>query len=116
MAQDKRIKAELKALENQYGQIDEMHKPNAERLIQRVAYLKVALDDLEDDLLVNGWTEKFQQSTSVKPYDRRRPNADLYLNLNAQYTKIIRQLDAMLPKSEAVRKDDELLDFLGGGA
>ena len=70
------------------------------------------LEDLEKDLDENGWTEPFQQSTSIEPYDRKRPNADLYISLSAQYTRTMKQLDSMLPKGIGSATDDELIDFL----
>lgn len=113
--QEAKINDEYTELMSQYEDINERHRTNAERLSRRAAYLKVNIECLEDDLITNGWTEPFQQSLNVKPYDRRRPNADIYTSLVTQYTRIIKQLDGMLPKGETVAKDDELMDFLGGG-
>lgn len=104
---------EVSALKKQYKLIDVAHKVNAERLIQRAAYQKATLEDLEKDLDENGWTEPFQQSQNLDPYDRKRPNADLYISLSAQYTRTMKQLDAMLPKGAGTATDDTLLSFLG---
>jgi hypothetical protein len=82
-------------------------------LIVRAAYVKVTLEDLERDLDENGWTEPFQQSEKCAPYDRKRPNADLYVSLSAQYTRVMKQLDSMLPKGSTSATNDELLSFLG---
>ena len=112
MTKEARIKREVSALKRQYKAIDAAHKLNAERLIQRAAYQKATLEDLEKDLDENGWTEPFQQSTSIEPYDRKRPNADLYISLSAQYTRTMKQLDSMLPKGTGSATDDELIDFL----
>lgn len=112
MSKEARIKREVSALKRQYKAIDPAHKLNAERLIHRAAYQRATLEDLEVDLDENGWTEPFQQSPNVDPYDRKRPNADLYISLSAQYTRTMKQLDAMLPKGTATSTNDELLDFL----
>ena len=113
MSKEARIKREVSALKKQYKLIDVAHKVNAERLIQRAAYQKATLEDLETDLDENGWTEPFQQSQNLDPYDRKRPNADLYISLSAQYTRTMKQLDAMLPKGAGTATDDTLLSFLG---
>lgn len=111
MTKESRIKREATALKKQYKAIDEARKLTAERLIQRAAYQKVTLEDLERDLDENGWTEPFRQSSNLPPYDRRRPNADIYMSLTAQYGRTLKQLDAMLPKGSATISD-ELMDFL----
>lgn len=113
LTKDERIKKEYLTLKRQYRQIDKAHKLNAERLIARAAYVKATLEDLERDLDENGWTEPFQQSEKCDPYDRKRPNADLYVSLSAQYTRVMKQLDGMLPKGSAHSSNDELMAFLG---
>ena len=113
MTKDERIKKETSALKRQYKRINGAHKLNAERLIARAAYIKATLEDLEEDLDANGWTEPFQQTEKCDPYDRKRPNADLYISLSAQYTRVMKQLDGMLPKGSAPASDDELMAFLG---
>lgn len=112
--QSERVEEERVEIMELYGKIGDQHKKIAERLIDRAAYLRVTIEALEDDLMENGWTEPFQQSTSVDPYDRRRPNADIYTSLVTQYTRIIKQLDGMLPKADVISKDDDLIEFLGG--
>lgn len=113
LTKEERIKKEITALRRQYKCIDKLHKANAERLIPRAAYQKATLDDLEKDLDENGWTEPFQQSDKCDPYDRKRPNADLYVSISAQYLRTIKQLDAMLPKSSGNNAtNDELIAFL----
>lgn len=113
LTKEERIKREVSALKRQYKCIDKLHKANAERLIARAAYQKVTLDDLEADLTENGWTELFQQSVKCDPYSRKRPNADLYVSISAQYLRTMKQLDAMLPKSSGnSATNDELIAFL----
>ena len=112
MSKEARIRREVSALKKQYKAIDPSHKMNAERLITRAAYQKATLEDLEKDLDANGWTEPFQQSEKCDPYDRKRPNADLYVSLSAQYLRTMKQLDAMLPKGVGTATDDALLSFL----
>lgn len=112
MTKDKRIKKEIKILRNEYADIDPKHKMNADRIITRAAYLKATLEDLEKDLDANGWTELFQQSDKCDPYERKRPNADLYISLSAQYLRSVKSLDAMLPKGDNATKNDDLMEFL----
>ena len=55
----------------------------------------------------NGWTEKFQQSERLEPYDRARPIGQAYNSTNANYQKIIKQLTALLPKPDTAQKQED---------
>lgn len=110
-----RIKAEKKRLEANYADLPRERKAIAEGLIYRAAFMRVELEDLEEDLLVNGWTEPFSQGKQ-EPYDRARPQGQTYNAVNANYQKIIKQLDAMLPKDDKPSgdPDDGFDDFVSG--
>ena len=62
---------------------------------------------MADDLRENGWTEKFQQSERLEPYDRARPIGQAYNSTNANYQKIIKQLTALLPKPDTAPKQED---------
>lgn len=100
-----RIKAEKKRLEAVYGEISSTRKLVAQGLVERAAFMRVELEDLEADLAEKGWTEKFCQGNQ-EPYDRARPQGQTYNTTNTNYQKIIKQLDAMLPREEPRTGDD----------
>ena len=110
-----RIKAEKERLERNYANLPEAKKQVAEGLIARAAFMRVELEDLEEDLAQNGWTEKFSQG-GQKPYDRARPQGQTYNAMNGNYQKIIKQLDTMLPKEDSKpgEEDDGFDDFVSG--
>lgn len=95
-----RIKAEKKRLGNVYDELLPAKKEIAQGLIERAAFMRVELEDLEADLAENGWTEKFSQGRDQEPYDRARPQGQAYNTTNANYQKIIKQLDSMLPRDD----------------
>lgn len=109
-----RIAAEKERLQAIYSDMDDLKKMLAEGLIERAAFMRVECEDLEEDLKSNGWTEEFQQAKGMDPYDRARPQGQAYQSLNKNYQAIIKQLDAMLPQSQAVLKDDGFDDFVRG--
>ena len=99
---DRRIKKEetkLKKIFKDKG-IDVSKNSAIQSLISRASFMKVSLEDLENDLKENGWTELFQQGKDQKPYERQRPSANTYNSLNVNYQKIIKQLTDLLPKSK----------------
>jgi hypothetical protein len=115
-SKDSRIKAEMKRLREIYGDLTPKKAALAAGLIERAAFMRVECEDLEADLRERGWTEPFQQSDKVEPYDRARPQGQAYQTLNANYQKIVKQLDAMLPPEESAArpKDDGFEDFISG--
>lgn len=69
--------------------------------------MRIECEDMADDLRENGWTEKFQQSERLEPYDRARPIGQAYNSTNANYQKIIKQLTALLPKPDTAPKQED---------
>ena len=101
-----RIKKEERRLKRIYRDIPKENKSIVEGLIQRAAYMRIALEDWEIDIMENGIVEMFTQSVKTEPYERERPIARLYNTMNKNYQSIIKQLGDLVPKVP-VRKDKE---------
>ena len=110
-AKENRISAEKARLNEIFGGLPENKKKLAAGLIERAAFMRVELEDLEAYLKENGWTEPFQQSEKVLPYDRARPQGQTYQTMNANYQKIVKQLHDMLPE-KAMKDEDSFDGFL----
>lgn len=107
---EERTKQEKNRLNRQFGKIDKKKKAVAVGLIERAAFMRVELEDMEQDIADNGFTELFSQGNQ-EPYERLRPMANAYNSMNANYQKIIRQLTALLPKeSTSTQKDGDGFD------
>ena len=94
------IMAETKRLTEIYANIEDRRKKTIVGLIERAAFQRISLDELEAFLNENDVTEMFSQGNQ-EPYSRERPEAKIYNNLNSSYQKIIKQLTDLLPKEEA---------------
>lgn len=114
LTNDERILKEVRRLNRIYKNIDKDNKAIIDGLIQRAAYMRVTLEDWEQDILENGCTEMFTQSINTPPYERERPVARLYNTMNANYQKIIKQLSDLVPKQETKTKDDGFDAFVNG--
>lgn len=112
---EKKIKAEKNRLNLIYKEMSDDKKRLVIGLVQRQAYLRISLDELENDLNENGYTEPFSQGNQ-EPYDRKRPNADIYTSMIANYMKIVKQLSDLLPKDEVKQVSDGFDDFVNGRA
>lgn len=95
---EQRIKLEYNRLRRSFKELPKENQYMVEGLLKRAAFMRVSLEDMEEDLLENGSTEMFSQSDNQIPYERQRPTAQLYNSMNSNYQKIIRELAAHLPK------------------
>ena len=100
-----RITEEECRLKKLFKDVDPRRKDTVQGLIQRAAFMRVSLEDLERDINQNGFTEEFSQGKQ-DPYLRERPVSKVYCTLNAGYQKIIKQLTDLLPKEEPQSGDD----------
>lgn len=106
---DRLVKKELNRLKKIYGELADDKKSPLPGLIARAAFFRITLQELEEDIKVNGCVEKFQQG-EAPAYDRKRPAADLYNSYAATYLKIIKQLHDMRPKEEIKSAAPDLFD------
>ncbi len=114
ITKDRRIKIEFDRLDQIFADLDIGTKATIDGLIRRAAYMRIALEDYETDLDANGYVEKFTQSPSAPPYDRKRPVAELYNAMNKNYQSIIKQLMDALPESVANDISKDILVFAAG--
>lgn len=81
----------------------------ATQLIQRVAFMQITLEDLEEDIKVNGLFEL----TKTRPRKlRERPMVKTYNALIKNHNTRVKQLLDRLPSQKAEEAGDELLEFL----
>ena len=114
LTKEERVSKEKRRLAKFYKDMEPSKKAIAQALIERAAFMRIECEDLEKYLGENGWTAPFRQSPDVEPYDRARPQGQAYQTLNANYQKIIKQLDGMLPMVVEVPKDDAFEEFVNG--
>jgi len=100
-----KIKKERNRLRRQFSSIRPNKKRVVEGLIDRAAFLRVSLEELELDLNTNGYTEWFKQGNQ-DPYLRRRPQADLHISFTSNYQKAIKALTDLLPKNDLPEKEN----------
>ena len=113
---ESRIRSEKIRLVKIYKDIPAEQKSIIEGLLNRAAFMRVILEDMEIDLDTGGFVEFFTQSEKTDPYERERPVARLYNTMNKNYQSIIKQLTDLVPKKEkAADKDfDPFDDFVTG--
>lgn len=104
---DKRIRKEELRLLRIYKDIDKDNKAIIDGLINRAAYMRITLEDWEEDIDENGYIEMFTQSEKTEPYERERPVIRLYNTMNKNYQSIIKQLSDLVPKPDLKEEVDD---------
>lgn len=113
LTRDQKINREKVRLNRIYKNVAKENKSIIEGLIQRAAYMRITLEEMEKDLSDGGYVEMFSQSEKADPYERERPVARLYNTMNKNYQSIIKQLSDLVPKQEAKpAKDDGFDEFI----
>ena len=113
LSKDSRIKQEEKRLREIFKNADENGTAINDGLIQRASYMRVTLEDWEEDINKNGIVEMFTQSVNTPAYEKERVVARLYNTMNKNYQSIIKQLSDLLPDDiKVVEADDGFADFI----
>lgn len=107
-----RISEEYDRLVVSFSDLEEDILEMVDGLIHRAAFMRVTLEDYEEDINKNGSVEMFSQSEAQVPYERARPVVQFYNTFNKNYQSIIKQLVDLLPKEQAADVMSELIDGL----
>lgn len=109
---EQRINAEKRRLNRIFATIEETKKDIVVGLIERAAFMRIQLEDLENDLNEHGWTERFKQAERCAEFERARPAGQSYISLNGNYQKIIKQLIDIMPEDANKDAAEELMKFI----
>ena len=109
-----RISKECKRLRALYKDLPAEVLTMYDGLLNRVAYMRVTLEDYEADMDENGYIEKFTQSDKLDPYERGRPVVGFYNTMNKNYQSAMRQLADKLPEQAPSDVTNDIMRFALG--
>ncbi|KAA0944162.1 hypothetical protein FQ087_18735 [Sporosarcina sp. ANT_H38] len=112
LTKDERVTKEERRLKKNYKELQADKKAVVDGLTRRAAFMRITLENMENDLDENGFVEMFSQSEKTEPYERERPVARLYNTMNKNYQSIIKQLSDLLPKEPPKDDNDGFDDFV----
>lgn len=95
-----REQAEYDRLSILYQKIPGNKRELVDGLLWQAARLRVSLDDLWEDIKVNGNTEMFKQANDGVEFPRERPESKIFATRDKNYLAIIRKLDELLPAQD----------------
>jgi len=107
---EKNIKQEINRIKKLYKEFPKDKVKALEGLINEVAFIKVSLEELRENLLTNGFTEVFEQGE--QRFNRERPEVKIYTTFIQRYSNVMKQLIDLLPPEVKKEESDELLEFL----
>lgn len=113
LTKDQRIKKKVTRLKRLLKDLPADRMKAVDGLVKRIAFMEVALEDLEADINQNGTVEVFSQTPGIE-YERERPAARIYNTTIKNYTSACKQLFDLLPNDKPKPEADELMAFVKG--
>ncbi|WP_287508608.1 hypothetical protein [Veillonella sp.] len=110
LEKEKKIKQEINKLKKLYKDFEKDKSKAIDGLINRAAFTKITLEELEEDLMVNGLTELFEQGE--QSFMRERPETKQYTTFLQRYSQVMKQLLDLLPIELAKQEQDALAQYL----
>lgn len=108
--QNKLIDAEIKKMLSYFTDISDEKKELARRLVERVAFMTITLEILEDDIKDKGPTYEFVQGAQKMIVEN--PSQKSYNTMINRYTAAYDKLMGLLPKETEVKEDDYFDKFV----
>lgn len=108
--QNELIASEIEKLEAIFSDISEEKQKVAKRLIERVAFMTITLQILEDDIKTKGPTYKFEQGAQKMVVEN--PSQKSYNTMINRYTAAYDKLFNLLPKEVVAEEDDGFESFV----
>ncbi len=111
---EKRIEEEYNRIAPLFDEVQINKRTVVQGLIESAAFLKIQLEDYQDDLNKNGYTDEFRQSEKLSSYERERSTARLYNATVKNYQAMIRQLVDLIPDEQKKKAEDEIMAWVRG--
>lgn len=113
LEKEEKIKKEINRIKKLYKDFPKDKVKALEGLIQEVAFLKVSLQELREDLTILGLVEWFEQGE--QRIKRERPECKIYSTFTQRYSQIMKQLIDLLPSEEKKGEKNKLQEFIMKG-
>ena len=107
--QDEMILQEIERLSNLFATLDDDKRQLAESLIERVAFMTITLQILENNIKTKGPTYLFKQGSQQMYVEN--PAQKSYNTMINRYTAAYNALFNLLPKNDGEYVDDEFENF-----
>ena len=107
---EKRIKEKIDELVKTFSNLSEDIQKTILPMINKVAFMSVTLDDLQDDINTNGVTETYQNGANQFGV-KKSAAVEVYNTMIKNYTSLMKQLTDLLPKDIIIEDNDGFDDL-----
>lgn len=108
---NKLIKKEILKLNRLFQDIEEHRKQSLKSLIQNCAFMSVTLSELQEDINVNGYIERYQNGANQSGI-KESSSIKIYNALIKNYNASMKQLFDQIPEEEKSSMKDDFDNFL----
>lgn len=109
-AKDKKIRKEKKRLQAIFAGLEPNKLQTCQTLIDRAAFMTINLQELEEELNANGWTETYTNGRNQEGV-KKSAACEAYNSLTKNLTTIMKQLLDLVPPAQ---KASRLAAMMGG--
>jgi hypothetical protein len=95
----KRISEEIKRLNKLFAGVDLKTRKAVHSLIENAAFMSVSLEDLQEDINANGYTEEYQNGANQSGV-KKSSAVEVYNVMIKNHMGVMKQLTDLLPKPE----------------
>lgn len=115
LEKEKKIRAEKNRIAKIYknNNLDKDIIKVLEGLISDAAFMRVAIEEIKQNLIKDGLMEKFKNGS--QEFWREKPQSKLFLNFMKQYSNTMKQLIDLMPVQVKEEEQDQLLQFFQSG-
>lgn len=106
---ESRIRKERKRLLAIFADMDPNKLETVKALIDRVAFITINLQDLEADIIRDGWTEEYQNGREQSGM-KKSAAADVHISLTKNLNALTKQLLDIVPPAQRQSKLNELMN------
>ena len=104
-----RIAKEKERLLEIFKDLEPNKMSTCQALIDRAAFITISLEDLEDQLNKNGWTEPYQNGDNQFGM-KKAAAADVHISLTKNLNAIIKQLLDLVPPAQKESRLKAMMD------
>ena len=99
---DARIKKEHSRLKNLFSHLNEHQLSTLDGLLQRLSFMRIALEDMEEEIKQHGVTDDGKERAAARTYNAMIKN----------YSSVMKQVISAYPLPAEEKKKDALLEFV----
>lgn len=106
-SKETRIKKETKRLMGVFKDLEPNKLKTVDALIARAAYITVTLQELEEDLNVEGWVEEYNNGR-LQSGMKKSAKAEVHISLTKNLNAIMKQLLDLVPPEQKASRLEEM--------